>query len=165
MLNFFSLPSFWLFISFSFFLFLIVRPLAGIVISNLDYYRNTISEQLEESKKAREEAEAFLKEAQDQRKIVKDKSELIINNTLKEGKCLNDDSRRRLLEFLKNEEKRTEANVSRLESDSINRLQEKVFDISFSFSKKVLSDLILKSEEFRSSLNRDVLNKIKDFEI
>ena len=162
MFNIFSSPSFWLFVSFSFFALLIVRPIVSIIISNLDYHRNTISEQLNDSKRSREEAESFLEEAQKQRRVAKKESERIIANALEEGKCLSEDSHKKLADFLKNEEKRTEANIARLESESIMRLQDKVFDVSFQFSKRILSDFSSQSQDFRSSLDKETLKKLRE---
>jgi F0F1-type ATP synthase membrane subunit b/b' len=161
----FLAPSFWLFISFVLFVIIIVRPVVGLIVTSLDYQRGLISEQLDSSKQVREHAESFLEEARSQRSVAKKESEQIISNALEEGQRLNDDYRKKLEEFLRSEEKRTEINISRLESDSINRLQDKVFDVSFYFAKQILSDLSVKSQNFRSSVDKDVLNKLKDFKM
>lgn len=165
MFSIFSAPSFWLFISFVLFVVVIVRPVVGLIITSLDYQRGLISDQLNSSKQIRERAESLLESARNQRVVAKKESESIISNALEEGKRLNDDYRKKLEEFLRSEEKRTENNISRLEVDSVNRLQDKVFDISFNFAKQVLSDFSVKSQNFRSSVDKDVLNKLKDFRL
>jgi len=165
MFSIFSAPSFWLFISFVLFVVVIVRPVVGLIITSLDYQRGLISDQLNSSKQIRERAESLLESARNQRVVAKKESESIISNAIEEGKRLNDDYRKKLEEFLRSEEKRTENNISRLEVDSVNRLQDKVFDISFNFAKQVLSDFSVKSQNFRSSVDKDVLNKLKDFRL
>lgn len=163
MTDFFTSPTLWLIVSFCFFVFFIVRPIVGIIISSLDYQRNLISEQLEEARLAKEEAEIVLKEAQNQKTAAKDKSEQIVKNAIEEGKRLAEDYNKKLEVFLNSEEKRTKANISRLEMESMRRLQDKVFDISFSFSKNILSNFSSNSQDFRSSLDKNVLNKLRKF--
>jgi F0F1-type ATP synthase membrane subunit b/b' len=165
MFSIFSSPSFWLCISFVLFVVVLVRPIVGLIITSLDYQRGLISEELDSSKQIRERAESFLEDARNQRIIAKQDSERIISNALEEGKRLNDDYRKKLEEFLLNEEKRTEISISRLEKDSINRLQDQVFDISFHFAKQILLDFSVKSQNFRSSVDKDVLNKLKNFKL
>jgi len=165
MFSIFSAPSFWLFISFVLFVVVIVRPVVGLIITSLDYQRGLISDQLNSSRQVRERAESLLEKARDQRVVAKKESERIISNALEEGKRLNDDYRKKLEEFLRSEEKRTENNISRLEVDSVNRLQDKVFDISFNFAKQILSDFSVKSQNFRSSVDKNVLSKLKDFKL
>jgi len=160
-----SSPSLWLCVSFAFFVYLIVRPIVGIIISNLDYHRKSISEQLESSRCSKEKAETFLENAQNQRRIAKEESERIISNAIEEGKRLSKESYGRLEEFLNMEEKRTEDNISRLEQDSLIRLQDKVFDISFQFSKQILLKLPNQSKDLRLSLDKDILNKFTNFKI
>lgn len=161
--DFFTSPTFWLVVSFCFFIALIVRPIVGIIISSLDYQRNLISQQLEESRLAKDEAEIVLKDAQDQKIAAKDKSDHIIKNAIEEGKRLTEDYNKKLEVFLDGEEKRTKANIARLEMESMRRLQDKVFDISFSFSKNILSNFSANSQDFRSSLDKNVLNKLRKF--
>jgi len=165
MFSIFSAPSFWLFISFVLFVVVIVRPVVGLIITSLDYQRDLISDQLNSSRQIRERAETLLESARNQRVVAKKESESIISNALNEGKRLNDDYRIKLEDFLRSEEKRTENNISRLEADSINRLQDKVVDISFNFAKQILSDFSVKSQNFRSSVDKDVLSKLKDFKL
>jgi len=165
MFSLFSSPSFYLCISFSLFLFFIVKPIVGIIISSLDYQRKSISDQLENSKRSREEAESFLEDAQKQRRIAKEESERIISNAIDEGKRLSEESHDRLEDFFKIEEKRTKSSIARLENESLIRLQDKVFDISFQFSKQILSNLPNQSKDFRTSLDKEILNKFQNFKM
>lgn len=161
--NFFTDPSFWLLVSFCCFVFLIVRPVVTIIISNLDNQRDVIAQQLEESRLAKEEAESVLKNAREQKIAAKDKSEQIVQNAVEEGKNITEDYNRKLESFLNSEEQRTKANIARLEMESVRRLQDKVFDISFSFSKNILSNFSSNSQEFRSSLDKSVLDNLRKF--
>jgi len=160
-----SSPSFYLCVSFSLFLFLIIRPIVIIIISSLDHQRKSISDQLESSRCSREEAESFLEDAQNQRRIAKEESERIISNAIDEGKRLSKESYDRLEDFLKMEEKRTESSIVRLENESLTRLQDKVFDISFQFSKQILVNLPSQSKDFRTSLDKEILNKFQNFKL
>jgi len=156
-----SSPSFYLCVSFALFLFLIIRPIVVIIISSLDYQRKSISDQLESARCAREEAESFLEDAQNQRRIAKEESERIISNAVDEGDRLSKESYDRLEDFLKMEEKRTESSIIRLENESVTRLQDKVFDISFQFSKQILLNFSTQSKDFRSSLDKEILINFK----
>jgi F0F1-type ATP synthase membrane subunit b/b' len=163
MTDFFTSPSFWLTVSFVFFLALIIAPIVKIVIGWLDGQRNIISQQLDDSRLAKEEAEAVLKSAREESTAAKDNSEQIVKNAIEEGKRITEDYNKKLEEFLDSEEKRTKANIARLEMDSVRRLQDKVFDISFSFSKNILSNFSSNSQDFRSSLEKSVLSNLRKF--
>jgi F-type H+-transporting ATPase subunit b len=162
MTDFFT-PSFWLIVSFVLFLVLIIRPIVKIVIGWLDGQRNIISQQLDDSRLAKEEAEAVLKSAREESTAAKDNSEQIVKNAIEEGKRITEDYNKKLEEFLDSEEKRTKANIARLEMESVRRLQDKVFDISFSFSKNILSNFSSNSQDFRSSLEKSVLSNLRKF--
>jgi F0F1-type ATP synthase membrane subunit b/b' len=163
MTDFFTSPSFWLVVSFAFFVALIVAPVVRIVIGWLDGQRNIISQQLEDSRTAKEEAEAVLKSAHDERVAANENSEKIVKNAIDEGKRITADYNKKLEEFLDSEEKRTKSNIARLEMESMRRLQDKVFDISFSFSKNILSNFSSNSQDFRSSLEKSVLSNLRKF--
>jgi F0F1-type ATP synthase membrane subunit b/b' len=163
MTDFFTSPSFWLIVSFVFFLALIIAPIVKIVIGWLDGQRNIISQQLDDSRLAKEEAEAVLKSAREESTAAKDNSEQIVKNAIEEGKRITEDYNKKLEEFLDSEEKRTKANIARLEMESVRRLQDKVFDISFSFSKNILSNFSSNSQDFRSSLEKSVLSNLRKF--
>lgn len=163
MTDFFTSPSFWLVVSFVFFLALIIAPIVKIVIGWLDGQRNIISQQLDDSRLAKEEAEAVLKSAREESTAAKDNSEQIVKNAIEEGKRITEDYNKKLEEFLDSEEKRTKANIARLEMESVRRLQDKVFDISFSFSKNILSNFSSNSQDFRSSLEKSVLSNLRKF--
>jgi len=160
--DFFTSPSFWLFVSFCFFVAVLVIPVVKLVIGWLDKQRNVISQQLEEARLAKEEAEAILKDAQSQSVAANDRSDQIVKNAIEEGKRITEDYNKKLELFLDSEEKRTKANIARLEMESMRRLQDKVFDISFSFSKNILSNFS-SSHDFRSALDKNVLGKLKKF--
>jgi len=163
MTDFFTSPSFWLTVSFVLFLSLIVAPIVKIVISWLDGQRDIISQQLDDSRLAKEEAEAVLKSAREESIAAKDNSEQIVKNAIEEGKRITEDYNKKLEEFLDSEEKRTKSNIARLEMESVRRLQDKVFDISFSFSKNILSNFSSNSQDFRSSLEKSVLSNLRKF--
>jgi len=163
MTDFFTSPSFWLIVSFIFFVALIVRPIVRIVLTWLDGQRDIISQQLDDSRLAKEEAEAVLKNAREESTAAKDNSEQIVKNAIEEGKRITEDYNKKLEEFLDSEEKRTKANIARLEMESVRRLQDKVFDISFSFSKNILSNFSSNSQDFRSSLEKSVLSNLRKF--
>ena len=163
MTDFFTSPSFWLTVSFVLFLALIVAPIVKIVISWLDGQRDIISQQLDDSRLAKEEAEAVLKSAREESIAAKDNSEQIVKNAIEEGKRITEDYNKKLEEFLDSEEKRTKSNIARLEMESVRRLQDKVFDISFSFSKNILSNFSSNSQDFRSSLEKSVLSNLRKF--
>jgi len=163
MTDFFTSPSFWLTVSFFLFLSLIVAPIVKIVISWLDGQRDIISQQLDDSRLAKEEAEAVLKSAREESIAAKDNSEQIVKNAIEEGKRITEDYNKKLEEFLDSEEKRTKSNIARLEMESVRRLQDKVFDISFSFSKNILSNFSSNSQDFRSSLEKSVLSNLRKF--
>ena len=163
MTDFFTSPSFWLIVSFVLFLALIVRPIVSIVLTWLDGQRDIISQQLDDSRLAKEEAEAVLKNAREESTAAKDNSEQIVKNAIEEGKRITEDYNKKLEEFLDSEEKRTKANIARLEMESVRRLQDKVFDISFSFSKNILSNFSSNSQDFRSSLEKSVLSNLRKF--
>jgi F0F1-type ATP synthase membrane subunit b/b' len=163
MTDFFTSPSFWLTVSFVFFLALIIRPIVLIVLTWLDGQRDIISQQLDDSRLAKEEAEAVLRKAREESTAAKDNSEQIVKNAIEEGKRITEDYNKKLEEFLDSEEKRTKANIARLEMESVRRLQDKVFDISFSFSKNILSNFSSNSQDFRSSLEKSVLSNLRKF--
>lgn len=163
MTDFFTSPTFWLVVSFVFFLALIIRPIVLIVLTWLDGQRDIISQQLDDSRLAKEEAEAVLRKAREESTAAKDNSEQIVKNAIEEGKRITEDYNKKLEEFLDSEEKRTKANIARLEMESVRRLQDKVFDISFSFSKNILSNFSSNSQDFRSSLEKSVLSNLRKF--
>jgi len=163
--DFFTTPSFWLVVSFAFFIILIVRPIVGIIISSLDDQRELISSELKESRLAREEAEAILTNSKAQREKAKVQCDLIIKNALEESKRLVESSNENLKEFLAMEDKRTKENINRLEMDSMKRLEEKVFDISFALSRNILNKFCSDSQDFRSNLDKDILGKLKSFRL
>jgi F-type H+-transporting ATPase subunit b len=153
-------PGFWLLLSFILFLILIGRPVLKIILVNLDAQSKSIATELDAAKKARKEAEAFLKAAKEQKESATEQAKAILEHAKKEGARLEADASKNLDELLTREKKRVEENIERLEVESTKRLQAKASELSLQATKEILATLMT-DKNAQKAFDQKVLEDLK----
>jgi len=153
-------PSFWYFISFVLFVFIIGVPVFKLIFRHLDDKSKAIAKQLESAKNSRQEAEVFLAKAKEQSNLAAKQVEDMLERAKLETVRIEEETVSDLDNFLEREKKRAENSIVRLEAESSKRIQIKATEISLKITKDVLSSLF-SSGDIQESFNKKTLDELK----
>jgi F-type H+-transporting ATPase subunit b len=153
-------PSFWYFISFVLFVFIIGVPVFKMIFSHLDDRAKAIAKQLDSAKQSRQEAELFLAKAKEQSSLASKQVEDMLERAKLETVRIEEETVADLDSFLEREKKRAENSIIRLEAESSKRIQIKATEISLKITKNVLSSLF-SSGDIQESFNKKTLDELK----
>ncbi|XP_022778766.1 uncharacterized protein LOC111320353, partial [Stylophora pistillata] len=120
----------------------------------------SIATELDAAKKARKEAEAFLKAAKEQKESATEQAKAILEHAKKERARLEADASKNLDELLTREKKRVEENIERLEVESTKRLQAKASELSLQATKEILATLMT-DKNAQKAFDQKVLEDLK----
>lgn len=152
--------SFWYFISFVFFLFIIARPVVKILLFHLDEKSKAIGKHLEIAQKSRQDAEVFLAEAKKQNHLTSKHVADMLERSRQDSIRIEEETISGLDSFLEREKNRAEDSIVRLEAESSKRIQLKATEISLKITKDVLFSLFA-NKDVQKSFNTKTLNELK----
>ncbi|MXN66078.1 F0F1 ATP synthase subunit B [Stappia sp. GBMRC 2046] len=146
-----------------FFAVLYYFKVPGTVGSSLDKRAETISNELEEARKLREEAQALLAEYQRKRREAEEEAEAIVAEAKLEAERMTVEANEALQEMIERRTKAAERKIEQAEGQAVAEVRARAADIAVSAARKILEgkvsgkiadDLMKKSiEEVKGRLN------------
>lgn len=125
----------------------------------LDHRAQRISDELEEARRLREEAQQLLAEYQRKRFEAEKEAEAIIEAAEREAKALTVEAREKTREYIKRRNRMAEQKIARAEAEAVNTVRSTAVDLAIVAAEKVLSEEIDKKEA--DSLFKTSLQEVK----
>jgi len=148
--------SFWALVSlFLFFGVLAYFKVPGLITSALDKRAALISNEIEEAKRLREEAQQLLAEYQRKRQEAESEAADILAGAEREAAAIVTDARMRTEEFVARRMALAEQKIAQAESDALNEVRSSAIDLAVAAAERVIADKAdasLQDELFTSSL-------------
>ncbi len=127
----------------------------GMVTRSLDERAKRISNELDEARRLREEAQQLLAEYQRKRKEAEQEAEAIVEAAKREAETLVREGRARTEDYITRRNAMAEQKIGQAERDAVNEVRARAVDIAIAATAKVLADKVDSSVEadlFRKSL-------------
>ncbi len=148
--------SFWALVSlFLFFGVLAYFKVPGLITSALDKRAALISNEIEEAKRLREEAQQLLAEYQRKRQEAESEAADILAGAEREAAAIVTDARMRTEEFVARRMALAEQKIAQAESDALNEVRSSAIDLAVAAAERLIADKAdasLQAELFTSSL-------------
>lgn len=127
----------------------------GMVTRSLDERAKRISNELDEARRLREEAQQLLAEYQRKRKEAEQEAEAIVEAAKREAETLVREGRARTEEYITRRNAMAEQKIGQAERDAVNEVRARAVDIAVAATAKVLADKVdgtVEADLFRKSL-------------
>ncbi len=127
----------------------------GMVTRSLDERAKRISNELDEARRLREEAQQLLAEYQRKRKEAEQEAEAIVEAAKREAETLVREGRARTEDYITRRNAMAEQKIGQAERDAVNEVRARAVDIAIAATAKVLADKVdssVEAELFRKSL-------------
>ena len=156
--------TFWAMIALFVFLGIVLYlKVPALVTKSLDDRATSIRDELNESRKLREEAQAILAEYQRKRKEAASEAEEIISSARNEAEAMSADARRKTEEFVTRRTAMAENKIAQAEAQALNDVKSAAVEMAISAAESIVSskikgaaaDKIIKSSiaEVKAQLN------------
>jgi F-type H+-transporting ATPase subunit b len=127
----------------------------GMITRSLDERAKRISNELDEARRLREEAQQLLAEYQRKRKEAEQEAEAIVEAAKREAETLVREGRARTEEYITRRNAMAEQKIGQAERDAVNEVRARAVDIAVAATAKVLADKVdgtVEADLFRKSL-------------
>jgi F-type H+-transporting ATPase subunit b len=127
----------------------------GMITRSLDERAKRISNELDEARRLREEAQQLLAEYQRKRKEAEQEAEAIVEAAKREAETLVREGRARTEEYITRRNAMAEQKIGQAERDAVNEVRARAVDIAIAATSKVLADKVdgtVEADLFRKSL-------------
>ncbi len=127
----------------------------GMVTRSLDERAKRISNELDEARRLREEAQQLLAEYQRKRKEAEQEAEAIVEAAKREAETLVREGRARTEDYITRRNAMAEQKIGQAERDAVNEVRARAVDIAIAATSKVLADKVdgtVEADLFRKSL-------------
>ncbi|GAB5376699.1 MAG: F0F1 ATP synthase subunit B [Acuticoccus sp.] len=136
-----SSDTFWAFVSLV--IFLIIVFAAGApkqIMALLDKRTDRIRDELDEARKAREEAQSLLSEYQRKRRDAEAEADAIVEEARREAKRLTEEANAKLTEMVERRTKAAENKIAQAESQAIGEVRARATDLAIAAASDILTD-------------------------
>lgn len=149
--------TFWAFVSLVLFLALIVYlKVPGKIGSALDKRADTISKELDEARRLREEAQALLAEYQRKRREAEDEAAAIVAEAKLEAERLTTEANAALEEMIERRTKAAERKIEQAEGQAIAEVRARATDLAVAAAREILGNTV------KGDVANDLLGKSID---
>lgn len=136
----FEEPAFWAFIGLIIFLGLMVYlKVPRMVTGQLDHRADTITTELEQARKLREEAQALLAEYQRKAREAESEAEEIIDQAKREAEALGAEARKRMDDYVTSRTRIAEEKITQAEVQALQEVRALSADVAIAAAEKLLA--------------------------
>lgn len=153
-----SWATFWAFIGLLIFLGILVYvKVPGMIARNLDKRAADISNELEQAKRLREEAQQLLAEYQRKRNEAEKEAASIVATAEREAENLREEARRKTEEYVTRRTALAEQKIKQAETEAVNEVRASAVELAVAAAERLMTEKVdgKKADElFRSSLGQ-----------
>ena len=163
-MEFFSQPTSWVFISFLIFISIVIYlKIPKMVTKLLDEEIGRIKNSLDDARKLKEDANSLLAEYERKIDAANKEAEEIINQAQANAKIYEENSNKKIADYILRSEKQSIEKIQQAEKSAINNINEEIINKSIAISENVISkNMNDKNNQklFQSSI--DQIKKLQD---
>ena len=159
-MEFFSQPTSWVFIAFLIFISIIIYlKIPKMVTKLLDEEINRIKNSLDDARKLKEDANSLLAEYERKIDAANKEAEEIINQAQANAKIYEENSNKKIADYILRSEKQSIEKIQQAEKSAINNINEEIINKSIAISENVISKNM--NDENNQKLFESSIDQIK----
>ena len=135
-----KMPAFWALVGLVIFLGLMIYlKVPAMVTGTLDKRAETITTELDQARKLREEAQALLAEYQRKAREAESEAEEIIDQAKREAEALGSEARQRMEDYVASRTKMAEEKIAQAEAQAIQEVRALSADVAIAAAERILT--------------------------
>lgn len=153
-------PEFWVLISFSLFVLLLVyKGVPGLLGKALDDRAAAFRSELDEARRLREEAQALLADYQKKSREAEEEAKAIVEQAKREAEFIASETKKSLAEQLERRTKAAEEKIARAEAQALSEVRSSAVDMAITAAERLLKDRV--TGDLASSLTAQGIQTVK----